>query len=196
MTIPDDPHRAAGGGRDDDRPKEGRWADRGVVQAADAKTVWVLVADEAVARFLLWNGDVGELENLETLTDAAAHANEGDFDRDAAGRRTPGHNVGARQGGTHHASSPSSVTASAADAEGHLEAKDFARRVAQHLTEAWRSRRFDELRIAAAPRFLGHLRKELDAKVSASVSEELNKDLIHISNDELARRLFPAPPGA
>lgn len=154
------------------------------------------MADEAVARFLRWDGDVGELENLETITDPAAHAKEGDFDRDAAGRRTPGHNVGARQGGTHHASSPASVTASASDAEEHLEAKDFARRVAQHLTDAWRQRRFDELRIAAAPRFLGHLRKELDAQVSAAVSEELNKDLIHVANDELARRLFGAPRGA
>jgi protein required for attachment to host cells len=195
MTKPDDPHRAAGGGRDDDRSKEGRWADRGVVPDPNAKTVWVLVADEAVARLLRWPEDGGELESLETLTDPAAHTREGDFDRDSAGRRG-GASLGVGQDAPHRPSGPTTITASAGEGDAHLEAKGFARRVAQHLAEAWRQRRFDELRIAAAPRFLGYLRKELDASVSAAVSEELDKDLIHVSNAELTRRFFPAPGDA
>ena len=56
-----------------------------------------------------------------------------------------------------------------------------------------RQKKFDELRIVAAPRFLGHLRKELDPHVSAAVTEEINKDLVHYGNGELTRRLFPQP---
>ena len=59
-----------------------------------------------------------------------------------------------------------------------------------------REKRFDELRIVAAPRFLGHLRNELDPHVTAVVSGELNKDLIHEGNGEITRRLFAAPPAA
>jgi protein required for attachment to host cells len=59
-----------------------------------------------------------------------------------------------------------------------------------------RQKRFDELRIVAAPRFLGHLRKELDAHVSAAVTEEINKDFIHYDLAELTRRLFPQGGGA
>ena len=43
--------------------------------------------------------------------------------------------------------------------------------------------------------FQGHLRKELDAHVSAVVTEALNKDLIHADNSELTRRLFAAAGG-
>ncbi len=66
----------------------------------------------------------------------------------------------------------------------------FARRLAAHLAEALRQKRFDELRIVAAPRFLGYLRKELDENVKATVGGELSKDLIHEGNDAIAKRLF------
>lgn len=41
----------------------------------------------------------------------------------------------------------------------------------------------------AAPRFLGLLRLELGKAVGATVVEEIDKDLVHASDDELARRL-------
>ena len=103
---------------------------------------------------------------------------------------------GSRQNSPQHRlRGTASVTASAGEEDQHLEAQGFARRVAQHLGDAWRQKRFDDLRIVAAPRFLGHLRKELDAHVSAAVSGELNKDLIHEGNGEITRRLFAGEPG-
>ena len=173
----DDPRSNDGGGREG-RPANARWADRGVAPDPAAKTVWVLVADEALARIL---------RRSET----------GDFQRDASGRRAGVAPQGSRQGSPQHRlRGTSSVTASAGEEEQHLEAQGFARRVAQHLADAWRQKRFDELRIVAAPRFLGQLRKELDAHVSAVVSDELNKDLIHEGNGEITRRLFGGGPGA
>ena len=74
----------------------------------------------------------------------------------------PASRAGVAQNTPHRLRGTATVTASAGEDEQHLEAQGFARRVARHLGEAWREKRFDELRIVAAPRFLGHLRKELD----------------------------------
>jgi protein required for attachment to host cells len=159
---------------------------------AGQKTVWVVVADEAIARILQWPEYGDELQSVEELTDPAAHAKEGDLQRDSTGRRAGPAAQGARQNSPHRLRSSASLTASAGQDQQHLEAQTFARRLAQHLAEAQRGKRFDELRIVAAPRFLGHLRKELDAHVSAAVTDELNKDLVHASNSELTKRLFNA----
>jgi protein required for attachment to host cells len=186
--------RADAGGRiSDDRADHGRWADRGVVPRTDNKTLWVLVADEAIAKILRWPETGGELESVEAITDPAAHAKEGDLTRDAQGRRAA--SAPQRQNTTNRLRGAASVTASAGEDEQHQEAQGFARRVAQHLSEALRQKKFDELRIVAAPRFLGLLRKELDAQVSATVIEEINKDFIHYDAAELTRRLFPPAAG-
>jgi protein required for attachment to host cells len=190
----DDPRRNDGGGREG-RPANAPWADRGVVEAPGSKTVWVLVADEALARILCWRGPGEDLQDVEALADPSAHVREGEFERDAAGRRAGGTAEPSRADTSQRLRGTASITASAGEEAQHQEAHAFARRVAQHLGEAWRQKRFDELRIVAAPRFLGELRKTLDAHVSAAVSGELNKDLIHLPNDELTRRLFAGEPG-
>jgi protein required for attachment to host cells len=179
------------------RSHSGDWANRGVVPRAGAKTIWVLVADEALARILQWPETGYELQEVEALTDAAAHAKEGDMHRDAAGRRAGVAPQGSSNSTPQHRlRGTASVTASAGEDQQHQEAQGFARRVAQHLKEALQQKRFDELRIAAAPRFLGLLRKELDAQVASLVTEELNKDLIHEDTRVLSQRLFPGPAAA
>ena len=67
----------------------------------------------------------------------------------------------------------------------------FAARIAEWLTEALAQKRYDELRIAAAPRFLGQLRKALDKQVASVVAEESSKDLTHEGAKELTARFFP-----
>jgi hypothetical protein len=134
VTRPDDrsaagDDRRAGAG-DDGRTDDGRWAAKGVVPRADAKTIWVLVADEAIARILRWPEQGDTLESVEELTDPAAHAKEGDFNRDAQGRRAGVAPHGSRQNTPHRLRSTSSVTASAGEEDRHLEAQGFARRVA------------------------------------------------------------------
>jgi protein required for attachment to host cells len=161
------------------------------VPRAGNRTVWVLVADEALARILRWDADSETLDDVEAVTDPAAHAKEGDFQRDSAGRRAGVAPQGSRQNTQQHRlRGTSSITASAGEEDQHLEAQSFARRVAAHLAAALQQKRFDELRVVAAPRFLGYLRKELDAHVKATVSDELSKDLIHEGNGALAKRLF------
>ena len=154
------------------------------------KTIWVLVADEAIARILRWPENGGQLEPVEELTDADAHASGTDLRRDAYGRRSGSATHQARQDTPHRLQAVSSVTSSAGEAEQHVEAGQFAAHVAEHLGKAVQQKRFDELRIAAAPRFLGALRKALPPQVASLVTTELNKDLVHAQNDELTQRFF------
>ena len=151
------------------------------------KTIWVVVADEAIARILSWPEVGDELEPVEELTDPAAHAKGSDLRDDARGRRAG--NDGTAAG--HKLRGASSATAGAGLDEKHQEAEAFARRVALHLAQAQQQQRFDELLLVAAPRFLGLLRKAIAKPVAAAVTESLDKDLIHDSNRDLTQRLFP-----
>jgi protein required for attachment to host cells len=173
------------------RADDGRWADRGVVPRGGNGTGWVVVADEALARILTTTEAPGTLDPVEALTDPAAHAKEGELHVNDAGRR--GGRVSHDAGHTGGAGA-TNVTASAGDENRHLEARAFARRVAGRLAEALRQKRYDTLRIVAAPRFLGLLRQELDAGVRAVVVEEIDKDLVHEGDDAIARRLYRGPP--
>lgn len=133
--------------------------------------IWVVVADEAIARILQWQDR--QLTPVEELTDAAAHAKEADFRRDASGRR----------GG--------SVTESAADTARHLQAQRFARRVVDTLQEGAQNARFGALYVVAAPRFLGLLRQAMDGTPLARLPlETVDKDLVHATEADLASRLF------
>ena len=178
----------------EDRPDDGRWANRGVIPREGQGTGWVVVADEAIARILTTTEVPGALDPVEALTDPTAHAKEGELHVNEAGRRAGrvSHDAG-QGGGPRGASGGTSLTASAGTENRHLEARAFARLVAQHLGVALQQKRYDTLRIIAAPRFLGHLRQELDAAVRAVVVDEIAKDLIHASDDEIAKRLFEAP---
>jgi protein required for attachment to host cells len=142
---------------------------------------WLVVADEGVARIYAKPSTGGDLETVAELTDEEAHAHRADLRRDAYGRRS----AGARPG--------SSVTSAASDDEMHREGARFAARIAQWLAEGLAQKHYDELHIAAAPRFLGNLRKALDKHVEDVVAETIPKDLTHESARELTARFFPPP---
>jgi protein required for attachment to host cells len=170
------------------RTDAGSWANQGVVPREGQGTGWVVVADEAIARILTTNDTPGLLDPLEALTDPAAHTKEGELGVHDAGRRgmaMPNERSrnGDRAGGA-------GLTTSAGEGNQHLEARDFAKRVAAHLATALQQKRYTTLRIAAAPRFLGLLRQELHANVKAVVVDEMDKELTHASDDDVAKRFF------
>lgn len=139
----------------------------------DDGKLWVLVADEGVARLLRLPEEGGDLEDVTTLTDAAAHADKADLRRDAEGRRG------------------NSVTSSAGVDELHQEAIGFAARVAKTLDDGFGNGEVTALRIVAAPRFLGLLRKAISPQIAKIVLDEINVDVVHESLGELTTRLFP-----
>jgi protein required for attachment to host cells len=152
------------------------------------RTTWVVVADEAIARIFEIPGGDEDLVDIETLTFASARTEAADLRRDAYGRRAGS--------GTLSGSYP---TASAGESELHHEAELFARRLADWLLEKKRANRYEALKIAAAPRFLGLLRKAVEPQVAEAVVEEFDKDLINLDRRELTQRLGslrpPLPPG-
>jgi protein required for attachment to host cells len=146
------------------------------------QTNWLIVADEAVAHIFQWQGASRRLEEVETLTHPAAHSQEADLRRDAHGRISG------------HAARPmTSVATSASLDMVHGEAIQFARRVAERLGRAQTEDRFQQLIIAAAPRFLGLLRQELAPQVTAKIKEDVDKDLVHEKREDLERRFLGDP---
>ncbi len=152
-----------------------------------SKVTWVAVADEAIVRILQWSGKEKVLREVKTLTDPAAHAMESEHRRGAFGRRTGGVPGKAGSGMAQRAGS---ATVSAGDSDKHLQAAVFARHVAEWLERALAEHRFDELHLAAAPRFLGLLRKAMSPELSSWIASEVDKDLVHASDAELATRFF------
>ena len=138
--------------------------------------LWVVVADEAVARILELPRPGGELQEVQTLTDPAAQAQRADLRRDAEGRRA------------------GNVTTSAGQDEAQREAESFATIVATRLADARRAGRYERLRIVAAPRFLGLLRKALPREVAECVVDDEDKDLVQLDRRSLTERLFPGTP--
>ncbi|MFS8978686.1 host attachment protein [Cupriavidus necator] len=153
------------------------------------KNIWILVADESVARILASHGDGAPLTMVEEITDAAAHADRADLRRDAYGRRGHASMQGDAGRPGAHQSGPSTVTSSAGEDELHQEAQLFAHRVSDYLADARNKQRFEELVLIAAPRFLGLLRKTLPSAVSDTVTKEIDKDFAHVPENGLHQRL-------
>lgn len=145
------------------------------------QATWILVADEGRARVLTLDeaGPRPTLREIEELTDAGAHADNADLRRDAQGRF---YGKGEQMMG--HTAPPRTD-------ELEKEAGLFARRVAQWLADARRKGRYEHLRVAAAPRFLGRLRQAMEPEVSEAVTEELDKDLVQMPERELFSYFYP-----
>jgi protein required for attachment to host cells len=156
-----------------------------------SSTTFVVVADEAIARVLAQAGDA--LEPVEELTDPDAHINRADMRYDAYGRRSGGGTQRGDGRAPHALMSATNATSSAGDDELHKEAQGFAKRVANRLTELHQQHRFDSLHLVAAPRFLGYLRRELKPEVEQAVVGSMDKDLVHLGNDEIAQRVLGRP---
>jgi protein required for attachment to host cells len=156
------------------------------------ESTWVVLADEGRARILQLNKPGAELEDIEELTDAGAHADEADLRRDAVGRRAPPDGYG---GAPSEQTMPGNAAESAGKSKLEHERELFARRVAERLAQAHRQHRYERLHIAAAPKFLGSLRKFLDEEVKQSVVDEIDKDLLQLDRRALTQRFFPGGAG-
>jgi protein required for attachment to host cells len=146
---------------------------------------WLVVADEAIVKVFEHEPGRGDLSDVQQFTDPGAHARERDLHRDAAGRRG-GNGLGPA----------SNATTSAGPPDRQHEAARFAAQVADWLEAARQQQRFDELRLVAAPRFLGQLRKALPGPLEARVVDQLDKDLIHLDHQALKAHLEPMLAGA
>lgn len=136
---------------------------------------WVLVADGAHARFL---ENLGPGKGLQPALD---HELQQDLppNREIVTDK-PGRGAGPNAG--RHGYAPR--------VDWHeFEKERFAHQVARLLDKACAENRFDRLVLVAPPKALGYLRSELDKRTRDSVTGELQKDLTHADDAELARHL-------
>jgi protein required for attachment to host cells len=143
--------------------------------------VRVVVADRAQARFYDAKHPESNLQLAGQMTDPKAHLRDRDYKSDRPGRvfdRAPT-DVARRGAVGHH------DTGGERKPRKH-EAELFARRIVDELETARNQKRFDRLVLVAGPEFLGDLREVMPKSLSAMITLEISKDLVH--EDERAIR--------
>lgn len=140
------------------------------------KKTWIVVADSARARLFTATTPTGGLTELEDLLHIQAKLHDRDLITDGPGKHAND------AGGGHHGYEPK-ITPT------EEEAIRFAKELAQELYKAFHEKKFEQLIIAAAPRFLGHLRNALDKNVKKVVVLEIAKDLVPETPEAIRKHL-------
>ncbi|MCX7088571.1 MAG: host attachment protein [Methylococcales bacterium] len=127
------------------------------------KLTWILVADNARARFFTAESPASALEEMEGLVHPEGRLHDRDMTEDLPGRiKSPGA-IG-------HAFEQET------DPKRHEE-EHFAKQVAHYLLDAHNAHKFEQLLIIADPTFLGLLRHQLPEHVKKQVCFELAKNI-------------------
>ncbi len=140
------------------------------------KTIWIVVADGARARFYRSNPGGTRIEpalNVELVADRRPSR---DLDSDRPGRTKD------RMAPGRHALEPST------DPHEHAQ-QAFAREVVELLEKHRTQNDFDELIIVAPPKMLGHVREAMSAPLRRMVRREEPKDLTKLDANTLPQRL-------
>lgn len=140
-------------------------------------TIWVVVADSSRARVFKTDNALGApLQELESLAHPAARLRGQElssdepgraFDRAGQGRHAMEQNVDVREN----------------------EALKFARQIADYLEAAESEHKFSKLALVAPPKFLGHLRQNLSARLAGRITTEIDKNLVQQTPDDIRRHL-------
>ena len=137
---------------------------------------WLVVAESARAKIYTQAVAGASLEEVEDLAHSASRLHDRDLVSDGPGRSFDS----AGQG--RHAMEPG------VQPQRH-EAEVFARQIAARLKAASAGGEFEELVIAAPPKFLGLLREHLGSTTQAKLTQTIDKNLIRSTPAELVRHL-------
>lgn len=141
----------------------------------DTPHALVVIADVAQARILHFFRDEKRLVECSTLINKEGTTPERDLTTDTAGRAFD--RVGAGRHAIH-------------DADARLHgAQAFAKQVAKEMDRQCETGRVSRIIIAAAPKFLGLLRKALSRHCQRLVVATINKELRHLSEDDILVQL-------
>jgi len=138
---------------------------------------WILIANASRARLYRQHGRSGSWRTVQEFQHPESSAMGRDLRTDRPGR------VQQRMASGRSAAAEPHVPPK------RLEAAHFARELATQLSASLRDAGAARLVLVAPPRFLGLLRKELDAPLRAHVVESLNADLTSVGVAELPKRL-------
>ena len=136
---------------------------------------WVLVADEARARLFRADRRIGPLAEDHDFVNPAERLPEHELGADA-----PGRVVG--PGGRQHAFGGD-------DGMREHESQRFAAELARRLKKGREQGAYERLYLVAPPKFLGALRKALDAQTAALLIDTLDKDIVRKEAGEIREHL-------
>lgn len=135
------------------------------------KIRYLLVADAGAAKLFRHEAHSQKLELIHSEDNPAGRKMASELESDRPGSMASG------RGGYHGLGG---------DRDPHRhESEKFAAALADQLKQAHQDGQFDELMISAPPQFLGELRSKLSADCQKALARELNKDLIHASDEDV-----------
>ncbi|QKT02489.1 host attachment protein [Ectothiorhodospiraceae bacterium 2226] len=137
---------------------------------------WVLVADEAKARFFRYQPRKEILDEFETLAHPQRRLQTSELIEDK-----PGRVFDSAGDGRHSMGQPTDPH--------EQEALRFAREIAGKLDLARARNEYDSLMVVAAPAFLGILRDTLSGEVRKRVAHEAAKNVVHMGREDILRQL-------
>lgn len=137
---------------------------------------WVLVAESSRVKIFHLNTVTDALEEIADLTHAESRMHEHDLTTDL-----PGSQAGGGRGSHHHYDERSNVK--------QQEQLRFAKQVAEKLSRAWNNGEFSQLIVASPPAFLGTLRKAFSPNVTQSIVQEIDKNLIQFTANQIMDHL-------
>lgn len=140
------------------------------------KMIWILVANQAEAKFYSAKRLPGSLTLIYTLTheEGAAHAR--DLTSDAPGR------VHDRMGSARHSMEPDTGVK-------EVERRRFVKEIVDRLEAARFKGEFSQLVLLVAPGVLGVMRKTLAGDLAKAVIKEIPKDVVAQSLDKIEDQL-------
>jgi len=141
--------------------------------------IWVLVAESSRAKIYEAESPLGDLHELEDLVHT-----EGRLHNSKVVSDIPGKTPSVAGTGTHGLQEQTTVK--------EHEAEVFAKAISDKLESARVNGKMHRLVIAAAPHFLGLIRKNLNPNTAKLVSSEINKNLVAFSSKEVREHL-PKP---
>lgn len=137
---------------------------------------WVIVADASRARFLKFKGHVSGLEEFHDLVNPKGRLKNKDLVTDRHGTTSNRKGTGTPQMGDNGEAA-------------HQVERAFAHELGQELSRMTREAGVESLILAAPPRFLGELRRNLDKTTAALVHQEINKDISTLAPHEIKRHM-------
>jgi protein required for attachment to host cells len=144
----------------------------GSAEKESLMTTCILVADSSAAKIYVADARLTDIELLEQLENPEGRLARSELSSDKPGQQRNG------SGGAHGLGG---------DKDPHEEANlRFARSVCEYLHRLHLAGRMHDLKIAAAPHFLGLLRQNLGKDCQSVLSKTLNKDLLRADTATLA----------
>jgi protein required for attachment to host cells len=146
-------------------------------------TTWIVVADAGRARIFSESDASQPLQEVEDMVHSASRLRTSDQYTDRLGPTAAGQSSHSTGGALPNKQYEPQQTME------EREAELFAKDISGFLLKGHQDRKFQKIRLIAAPKFLGALRMFIDPQLKPLVTQEVNKDYTHLSGHQLREQM-------